>query len=159
MTEAEIDLDLELMKRLNINAVRTSHYPPHPKLVERANELGLYLILETDIETHGFTNRTPNARGGVFDMESPIWPGNDPAWLCEHIERMERALERDKNQTSVIIWSTGNESGHGPNHAKMLDYLKKRDSLRLTHCEDESRKGLTQRADIYSRMSLSRSVK
>lgn len=155
MTEAEIDLDLELMKRLNINAVRTSHYPPHPKLVERANELGLYLILETDIETHGFTNRTPNARGGVFDMESPIWPGNDPAWLCEHIERMERALERDKNQTSVIIWSTGNESGYGPNHAKMLDYLKKRDSLRLTHCEDESRKGLTQRADIYSRMYLS----
>ena len=150
ITAEETRRDLELMKKLNINAIRTSHYPPIPQLPEIANELGLYLILEADIESHGFVSRVP---GGVgYDAENPVWPGTDPLWKQEHLERMARTLERDKNQTSILIWSTGNESGHGPNHAAMLDYLHRRDPSRLTHCEDESRAGNQCRADIYSRM-------
>lgn len=151
MTEAELRQDLLEMKRLHINCIRTSHYPPHPNFLEMTNELGFYVILETDIESHGFVRRNPNVKYR-FDMEDPIWPGNQPAWRKEHLERMQRALERDKNQCSIIMWSTGNESGYGPNHAAMLDYLHERDPNRLAHCEDESRAGMFLRADVCSCM-------
>lgn len=150
ITKEEVRRDLELMKKLNINTIRTSHYPPIPELPAMAAELGFYLLLEADIETHGFTSR--RAVGYGYDAENPIWPGTDPNWLEEHLERMERTLERDKNHPSVIFWSTGNESGHGPNHAAMVDYIHRRDPARLVHCEDESRKGGQTRADVYSRM-------
>ena len=151
MTDEEIRKDLLLMKRLNINCIRTAHYPPTPRFLEMTNELGFYVILETDIESHGFTRRTPNAKN-YFDIADPIWPGTDPKWKNEHLERMERALERDKNQCSIIIWSTGNESGHGPNHEAMLDWLHQRDPDRLTHCEDESRQHRQERSDLFSYM-------
>lgn len=151
MTDEELLRDLQLMKRLNINCVRTSHYPPSPRFLEMTNELGFYVILETDIESHGFTRRIPNAKNR-FDISNPIWPGTDPKWKQEHLERMERALERDKNQCSIIMWSTGNESGHGPNHEAMLDYLHERDCTRLAHCEDESRRKRQDRADVFSCM-------
>ena len=151
MTDAEIRKDLLLMKRLNINCIRTSHYPPTPRFLEMTNELGFYVILETDIESHGFTRRIPNAKKR-FDVSNPIWPGTDPLWKNEHLERMARALERDKNQCSIIIWSTGNESGHGPNHEAMLDWLHQRDHTRLTHCEDESRQGRQDRSDLFCYM-------
>lgn len=150
ITEAEVRKDLELMKALNINTIRTSHYPPIPQLPEIANELGFYLVLESDMESHGFVNRMGGCCG--YDAENPVWPGTNPEWKNEHLERMARTLERDKNQTSVLIWSTGNESGHGPNHGAVLDYLHRRDPSRLTHCEDESRAGHQTRADIYSCM-------
>lgn len=57
-------------------------------------------------------------------MEDDIWPGVDPRWKKEHVERMRRAVVRDRNHVSVIMWSTGNESGHGPNHMAMIDYLR-----------------------------------
>lgn len=150
ITKEETLRDLELMKKLNINAIRTSHYPPIPALPELANEMGFYLILEADMESHGFVNRIGGCCG--YDADAPVWPGNDPDWKNEHLERMARAMERDKNQTSVIIWSTGNESCHGPNHAAVLDYIHEKDPTRLAHCEDESRAGRQTRADIYSCM-------
>lgn len=153
ITKEQIQKDLQLMKQLHINTIRTSHYPPVPYLVELANEMGFYVVLETDIECHGFIQRNPNIPYH-YDNESPDWPGNIPQWEAEHLERMERALERFKNQTSIIMWSTGNESAHCPTHAKMLDYLHHRDPSRLAHCEDESRAGCHARADVFSGMYL-----
>ncbi len=150
-TEAELRRDLELMKELNINCVRTAHYPPHPRFIEMCDEMGFYVICETDIETHGFLRRLPNVEY-KFDVEDEIWPGTNPVWEKEHLERMERMVELFKNHSSIIFWSTGNESGHGPNHLKMVEWTRNRDKTRLVHCEDASRKGEVANADVYSRM-------
>ena len=150
-TDEELLQDLQLMKKLNINCVRTSHYPPTPKFMQMCDRLGFYVILETDIESHGFIRRFSGAPVG-YDTASYQWPGSHPDWLGEHLCRMERALEYHKNFVSIIMWSTGNESGHGTNHVEMIRYLRKRDHSRLIHCEDASRLGQTRNADVYSRM-------
>lgn len=150
-TDSELRRDLELMKKLNINCIRTSHYPPTPKFIEMCDEMGFYVVCETDIETHGFLRRYPNVGYG-FDVDDPIWPGTNPDWKAEHLERMSRMVETFKNHSSIIFWSTGNESGHGPNHYEMVKWAKNRDTTRLVHCEDASRKGEVHHADMYSRM-------
>ena len=150
-TAQELRRDLELMKKLNINCVRTSHYPPSPVFLELCDELGLYVILETDIETHGFLRRYANVEYH-YDVESEDWPGTNPAWQKEFLERMERAVTRDKNHCSIIMWSTGNESGHGPNHIAMLQWLKNLHDGRLRHCEDACRKGDYSNIDVISNM-------
>jgi len=156
-TDEELRADLLLMKDLNINCVRTSHYPPTPNFLQMCDEIGFYVVLETDIETHGFVRRL--ARGShTFDVEDNIWPCSNLEWQKEHVERMERAVETFKNNTAVIMWSTGNESGHGINHKAMIEWTRKRDNTRLIHCEDASRKGQIHRADVYSRMYPSISV-
>ncbi len=152
ITRAEVRQDLELMKKLNINAIRTSHYPPIPELPELANELGFYLVLENDIETHGFLNKVGSSAVDGYYGENPAWPHTRPEWKKEHLERMERTLERDKNQTSVIIWSVGNESGYGPNYDDMLDYMHARDPRRLAHSERESASMKQSKADVFSIM-------
>ncbi len=153
-SDEELRRDLELMKELNINCVRTSHYPPTPKFIQMCDELGLYVVCETDIETHGFLRRLPNV-DYRYDVESNDWPATDPIWKKEHIERMERMVEYFKNNASVIMWSTGNESGHGVNHIEMIRWTRKRDNTRLIHCEDASRKHQIHNADVYSMMYLS----
>lgn len=153
-TDEELRRDLELMKELNINCVRTSHYPPTPRFMEMCNEIGLYVVCETDIETHGFLRRYPNVPYR-YDMESNDWPANNLEWKEEHLDRMKRMVEYFKNYASVIFWSTGNESGHGCNHVDMIRWTKKRDHTRLIHCEDASRKGQKHNADMYSMMYLS----
>ncbi len=136
-TEEELRADLTLMKSLNINCVRTSHYPPQPKFVRMCDELGLYVVLETDIESHGFAQRLgANSRG--YDNTPNEWPCTSRDWRGEFLEREERALERDKNCPSVIMWSLGNESGYGENHRAMFRYLKERDPSRLAHYEGAS---------------------
>ena len=150
-TLQELRQDLLLMKKLNINCIRTSHYPPAPAFLELCDEMGFYVILETDIETHGFLRRYANVEYR-FDPESTDWPGTDPAWLQEHLERMRRAVERDKNHCSIIMWSTGNESSHGPNHIAMIHYLHSLGDHRLVHCEDASRKGDFNNTDVISQM-------
>ncbi len=148
MTDDEILADLKLMKKLNINTVRTSHYPPSPKFLDFCDELGLYVMLETDLETHGGVNR--KAGGTDYDcLDNPDWLCQKPEWKDAFLERMERAYERDKNHTSIFSWSTGNESGHGDNHLAMIEYLRKTDSRRLIHCEDASR--VSSRSDFYGR--------
>lgn len=138
MTDEELLKDLTLMKELNINCVRTSHYPPSPRFLEYCDRLGFYVMLETDIETHGFNNRYPG--GGRYDTENnPEWIGNRPEWRNAYLERMERAYHRDKNHACIFAWSTGNESGFCENNREMIRWLRATDSRRLIHCEDASR--------------------
>ena len=114
-----MERDIQLMKQLNINAVRTSHYPNDPYWYELTDQYGLYVIDEANIETHGL--------GGKL--------ANDPAWSQAFMERGMRMVERDKNHPSIIFWSLGNESGMGPNHAAMSSWIKDFDPTRLIHYE------------------------
>ena len=126
--EAHIWRDLCLMKQFNINAVRTSHYPNHPRLVEMCDELGLYVIDECDLESHGA--ECIGSREDAANLFS-----NNPEWADAYLDRMERTLERDKNSPSVIMWSLGNEAQYGENHDKMSEYIRRRDPSRPVHYE------------------------
>lgn len=150
-TDEQLRNDLLLMKSLHINCVRTSHYPPTPKFLDMCDELGFYVILETDIETHGFLRRNANV-AYQYDVEDPVWPCVDPNWRKEFLERMERAVVRDRNHCCILMWSTGNESGYGPNQEAMLDYLQSLHDGRLRHCEDACRKGDLSHVDVISNM-------
>ena len=130
--------DLIMMKRAGVNAIRTSHYPPHPRTLDLADELGLWVILECDLETHGFV--FGNWRGN---------PSDDPAWLPAYLDRIERTVERDKNHPSVVVWSLGNESGTGANLAAMAHWVHRRDPGRPVHYEGDYTGAYT---DLYSRM-------
>ena len=151
MTDEEIKNDLLLMKKLNINTIRTSHYPPTPKFLELCDELGFYVMLETDLECHGIVNR--EAGGCGYDcIDNPEWVCVNPKWENSFVDRMERAYQRDKNHCSIFSWSTGNESGHGPNHISMIKWLRTLNDGRLIHCEDASRKGDNSNVDVVSWM-------
>ncbi len=150
-TRERMKADLLLMKSLNINCIRTSHYPPAPYFLELCDEMGFYVILETDLETHGFLRRNANVEYG-YDSQDPVWPCSDPKWRGEFVERMERAVMRDRNHSSILMWSTGNESGHGENHLGMIAYLRGQKDGRLVHCEDASRLGYADHADVFSWM-------
>lgn len=132
-TEEFLYSELCKMKELNINCIRTSHYPPTPEFLNMCDELGFYVIDETDIETHGFATR--DALGSGYYDESDDWLCRRPEWEKSFLERAERMVERDKNHPCVIFWSMGNESNFGENFIKMLEYTKKRDSSRFTHYE------------------------
>ncbi|NLC43943.1 MAG: glycoside hydrolase family 2 [Clostridiales bacterium] len=146
--------ELLKMKELNINTIRTAHYPPTPELLNLCDELGFYVIDETDIESHGYVNRHGSWNLG-YDVGSNDWLCNKEEWKEAHVERMVRMVERDKNHPCVIMWSTGNESGHGPNHIAMIEWARSRDRSRLIHCEDASRIFSSDLPDVYSRMYLS----
>jgi beta-galactosidase len=130
--------DVLLMKRHNINAVRTSHYPPDSRFLDLCDEYGLWVVDECDLETHGF------ALAG--------WRGNpvaDPEWREALLDRAERMVERDKNHPSVVIWSLGNECGSGENLAAMAAWIRDRDPDRLIHYEGDRDSPYV---DLYSRM-------
>jgi len=150
-SDEELRKDLLLMKELNMNCVRTSHYPPAPKFIEMCDEIGLYVVCETDIETHGFLRRLPNVPYR-YDVGSNDWPCTRAEWREEFVNRMGRMVENFKNHPSIIMWSTGNESGHGCNHIEMIRWTRRRDPSRLIHAEDASRKGQIHNADVYSMM-------
>jgi beta-galactosidase len=111
--------DMLLMKKFNFNAVRASHYPNDPYWLDLCDEYGLYVIDEANLETHG-----------VNSMLS-----NDPGWYEAFLSRAIRMVERDKNHPSIIMWSLGNESGSGPNHAAMAGWIKAYDPTRFIHYE------------------------
>ena len=142
-TDEELRYDLELIKELNMNCVRTSHYPPTPKFLDMCDEIGLYVVLENDIETHGFCLAGEPSDGH--------WPAGRPEWRKEFLERMERSLEVNKNHPAVIMWSIGNESCQGINTTFMSEWLKQRDPSRLSHNEGAWR-GDFSGYDVYSRM-------
>ena len=150
MTDEELYRDLTLMKSLNMNTVRTSHYPPHPKFLDWCDELGFYVVLETDIEAHGTIHRFPWQQGGFFEHREGSLT-NLPEWKDAFVERMVRAVERDKNHPSIVMWSLGNESDYGDNHRAMLKWLKSREDDRLTHYEGASAANIFE-LDVYSRM-------
>ncbi|HEY0248305.1 MAG TPA: glycoside hydrolase family 2 TIM barrel-domain containing protein [Gryllotalpicola sp.] len=136
--EAHARADLARMKRFNVNAIRTSHYPPHPRLLDLADELGLWVVLENDLETHGFEE------GGWVAN-----PSDDPAWHAAYLDRIERTFERDKNHASIVMWSLGNEAGTGANLAATAAWLHDRDAGRPVHYEGDHTGAYT---DVYSRM-------
>ncbi len=130
--------DLALMKKHNVNAVRTSHYPPHPRVLDLCDELGLWVVDECDLETHGFVFL--GWRGN---------PSDDPAWEAAYLDRIERTVERDKNHPSIVVWSLGNEAGTGRNLAQMSRWVHRRDVERPVHYEGDYTGAYT---DLYSRM-------
>ncbi|MHC1695432.1 MAG: glycoside hydrolase family 2 TIM barrel-domain containing protein [Eubacteriales bacterium] len=119
-----IEEDLMIMKRHNVNAIRTSHYPNDPRFAELCDKHGFYVISETDIETHGM------GAAGNWSMLS-----DSPDWREAYVDRAVRLVERDKNHPCVIMWSLGNESGYGSNHEAMSEWIKGRDNTRLVHYE------------------------
>ncbi|MFI7446338.1 glycoside hydrolase family 2 TIM barrel-domain containing protein [Nonomuraea sp. NPDC049714] len=133
--------DVLLMKRHNVNAVRTSHYPPHPDFLHLCDELGLWVIDECDLETHGFTQ--------VGWRHNP---SDDPRWEEAYLDRMRRTVERDKNHPSVVMWSLGNEAGVGRNLAAMAAWTRERDPSRPIHYEGD---WSCPDVDVYSRMYAS----
>ncbi len=130
--------DVLLMKQHNINAVRTSHYPPDSRFLDLCDEYGLWVIDECDLETHGF--------GQVgWDRN----PSADPRWRSAFLDRVERMVERDNNHPSVIMWSMGNECGVGDNLRAMAEWARHRDASRLIHYEGDYDSSYV---DVYSRM-------
>lgn len=119
-----MERDIVLMKQHNINAVRLSHYPNDSRWLDLCDHYGLYVIDEADLETHGFH----------FAGEEGFLSAH-PDWKEAYIDRARRMVERDKNHPCVIIWSLGNESGYGPNHDAMAEWVRQADSTRLIHYE------------------------
>jgi beta-galactosidase len=120
--------DVVLMKSYNINAVRTSHYPNHPDWYDLCDIYGLYVIDETNLETHG------SWRYGQTEEEATV-PGSKPEWRENVIDRCRSMLERDKNHPSIVMWSLGNESFGGENFRHMYRFLKQSDPTRPVHYE------------------------
>lgn len=116
--------DVIMMKQANINAVRTSHYPPHPYFIELCDELGLWVVEECDFETHGFIYAGWEGN-----------PPNDPRWFPAMESRITRMVERDKNHPSVIVWSLGNESMAGTGFDLVEQWIRERDPHRPLHYE------------------------
>ena len=121
INEADMVQDILLMKQNNFNAVRCSHYPNAPRWYELCDRYGLYVVDEANIETHGMVpmNRLTD----------------DPRWLPAMSERVTRMVQRDRNHPSVIIWSLGNESGHGANHDALYRWIKSVDPSRPVQYE------------------------
>ncbi|MCG9583414.1 beta-galactosidase subunit alpha [Vibrio tubiashii] len=121
-----VEKDLVLMKQHNINSVRTAHYPNDPRFYELCDIYGLFVMAETDVETHGFAN--------VDDLSRIT---NDAAWEAVFVDRAERHVHAQKNHPSIIMWSLGNESGYGCNIRSMYEATKAIDDTRLVHYEED----------------------
>ena len=122
--------DLLLLKRHNVNMIRTSHYPNDPRLPGLCDKLGIYLCDETDLETHGL-----KLADDQWDMLT-----DNPEWADAYLDRVRLMYERDKNHASIVLWSLGNESGIGRNQVLMANYLHERDPRNIVHCEDVTRR-------------------
>ena len=135
--------DIEVMKQNNVNAIRMSHYPHASYLYDLADEYGMYVIDEANIETH--------AMGA--ELQGPFDQSKHPAylkeWIPAHLDRMERMVEFHKNHPSIIIWSLGNESGNGPVFYEGYDWIKKRDTTRMVQFEQA---GENRNTDIVAPM-------
>ncbi len=129
--------DIELLKTNNINAVRTSHYPNHPKWYELCDRYGIYIMDECNLESHGLRD---------------VLPASLPEWTDASVDRMVSMVERDKNHPCVIIWSLGNEAGMGDNFKKMKQAALQIDSTRLIHYEGDVNQEVS---DMVSNMYLS----
>ncbi|MDO0909978.1 glycoside hydrolase family 2 TIM barrel-domain containing protein [Streptomyces sp. DT2A-34] len=126
--------DITIIKRLNMNTVRTSHYPNNPLWYELADEYGLYLVDETNLETHGIRGQ---------------YPGNHADWTEACVARAQNMVHRDKNHASVVIWSLGNEAGGGSTFVAMRDWIKSYDTTRVVQYEGDDRPTIS---DIRSEM-------
>lgn len=118
VTEDIMIRDFELMKQLNVNSIRLSHYPQSRRFYELCDEYGFYVYDEANIESHGM----------YYDLRKGGTLGNNPDWLHSHIHRVNNMFERNKNIPSVTFWSLGNEAGNGYNFYQAYLWLKKADS-------------------------------
>ena len=130
ITTDDMVTDIWNMKRHNINAVRTSHYPNHPYLYDLCDEYGIYVIDETNLETHGTWRYNTDNSNDPYAL-----PEDKPEWHDAVIDRANSMLQRDKNHPSILIWSCGNESCGGKNIYDMSEHFRKNDSTRLVHYE------------------------
>jgi len=121
MDEATMRRDIVLMKQYNFNAVRCSHYPNHPLWYKLCDEYGLYVVDEANVETHG--------------MQPMSRLSDDPRWFSAYSERVTRMVQRDRNHACIIIWSLGNESGHGATHDALYRWIKTNDPTRPVQYE------------------------
>ena len=135
VTRETREKDLKLMKRANINSIRTSHYPNDPEFYDLCDEYGFWVMDECDLETHGVR------RKGV--------PGDNPVWTAAVVDRMERMVLRDRNHPCVFMWSLGNEAGDGSNFLKMKEAALALDKTRQFHYEGDF--DFT-KSDVISRM-------
>lgn len=129
LTLSEMIQDIEFMKQHNINAVRTSHYPNDSRWYRLCDEYGIYLIDETNLESHGSWQKL-----GKLDPEWNV-PGNNPKWRDAVCDRANSMFQRDKNHVSILIWSCGNESYAGEDILAMSNLFHKLDDTRLVHYE------------------------
>lgn len=129
ITKEQMEEELEVIKNNNINAVRTSHYPNNTYWYELSDKNGIYLVDETNLETHGSWQKLMKV--------DPEWnvPGDLPEWKENVLDRAKSMFERDKNHPSILFWSVGNESYAGSNLMAMADYFRDQDSSRLVHYE------------------------
>ncbi|KAK5658960.1 hypothetical protein OQA88_1778 [Cercophora sp. LCS_1] len=161
--------DLLIMKAHNINALRCSHYPSHAGLFDIADELGLWVIDEADLECHGFYDAVARPQDIPEEMDyekrklltfgrAAKFTSDNPSWKAAYIDRMTQMIQRDKNHASIIIWSLGNEAFYGQNHKAMYEYAKEVDPGRLVHYEGDPH---AESADVYSYMypSVERLIK
>ena len=133
--------DVRLIKQHNFNAVRASHYPPHPSFLELCDQLGLYVIDEANIESH------------MHYLELC----NDPRYTAAFVERVARMVQRDRNHASIIVWSLGNESGYGTHHDAAAAWLRHADSRPVHYesaCFIEEKNGGSAGAKASDLMSL-----
>jgi beta-galactosidase len=153
--------DLLLMKRLNINALRTSHQPNDYRLYDLADELRLWVMDEADLECHGFdsiheASLPAEHRGKSFEEKKAItyglaghWLSGNPDWEEAYLDRAKQLVHRDKNHASVVMWSLGNEAFYGRNFAAMYRWIKEFDPTRLVHYEGDFEAETT---DCFSKM-------
>ena len=145
--EEEMLKDIRILKQNNINAVRTSHYPNQERWYELCDQYGIYLIDETNLETHG----TWSSSQGVDDS-NPL-PGSRREWLENVLDRANSMYQRDKNHPSIIMWSLGNESSGGDDLLAMANFFRSNDPDRLVHYEGCCRQAeYRDCTDVYSRM-------
>ena len=125
VTEESMLEDVLLMKKYNFNAVRTSHYPNHPRFYDLCDEYGLYVCDEANLETHGFH----------AGMHPTPFLSNDPRWRSAHVARIARMIQRDRNHVCIIMWSLGNEAGCGGGHKAMAEWARVNEPTRPLHYE------------------------
>ena len=152
MTPEATERDVLLCKNHNIDTIRTSHYPPDPYLLELCDELGVYVIDEADLETHGaLVGKFPTRQNRLT---------NDARWEGRYLDRAERLVERDKLHACVIMWSLGNEAGGGCNADAMYELVRSRSSLPV-HYEGaihSLRRAYDVGSEMYSTVERVRSV-
>lgn len=128
----DILTDLTLMKKLNINAIRTSHYPNSPEFYQLCDQMGFYVMAESDVECHGVACNAPSYAGYANDYERL---GSDPQFADAIIERQKCNVLRDKNRPCIAFWSLGNEAGYGKNFELAYEWIKSYDTSRPIHYE------------------------
>ncbi len=137
----EMEKDVLLMKRHNMNIVRTSHYPNDPRFLDLCDQYGLYVVDEADIECHGVTQ-----------FESYDFMATDPKWTAQFVDRGVRMVMRDRNHPCIVMWSLGNESGYGCCHVSMAEAMRRLDTARPIHYERDQWEKEAITADVTSRM-------